>query len=218
MKEELSRAKAEIEKAEAALRIAKKPLTEIEKQPLAEIKNALEEIQKLPIAEVQKVLAEVEKERSESIKKALGAIQFASKPAFDPTKVISSFIEEQGPSAMMELVEMGQLNLASEFRARIIARIQQFESGLDQAHEVGVRLVTFGQSITFHVADIGAQDPSLITFSGEMDDGSPVALVQHVSQISFLLMAVKRPDPNAPRRVFGFEMPAKQQPDPESNS
>jgi hypothetical protein len=75
---------------------------------------------------------------------------------------------------------------------------------LDQAHEVGVRLVNFGQTIVFSLERMGYSDPSLITFAGTMEDGQPVELVQHVSQISILLTKIARPDPSAPKRRIGF--------------
>jgi len=95
-------------------------------------------------------------------------------------------------------------NLASEFYKRLGEYIKHFEESLDEQHEVGVRLVSFGQSITFHVASLGYYNPSLISFNGRMDDGAPVQLVQHVSQISFLLTALERLDPTKPKQRFGF--------------
>ena len=95
-------------------------------------------------------------------------------------------------------------NLASEFYERLIKMINDFDKSLDQNHEVGVRLVTFGQTITFSVEDIGYWNPSLIRFYGKSEDGTPVELIQHVTQISFLLMALKRNNPDEPKRKIGF--------------
>jgi len=95
-------------------------------------------------------------------------------------------------------------NLASEFHSRLIRMINEFDEGLNQSEEVGVRLVSFGQSVTFSVENIGYCNPSLIRFYGRLEDGSPVQLVQHVTQISFLLMALKRENPNEPKRKIGF--------------
>ena len=64
--------------------------------------------------------------------------------------------------------------------------------------------MTFGQAITFHVQDVGYYNPNLITFYGKTDDGQKVQLVQHVSHLSFLLIALPRIDPNQPKRPFGF--------------
>jgi len=89
---------------------------------------------------------------------------------------------------------------ASEFHKRLVEMIKRFDRQLDQEHEVGMRLVSFGQTITFHVTSMGYCNPSLIQFNGILEDGSLVELIQHISQISFLLMAVKRLNPN----FFGF--------------
>jgi hypothetical protein len=67
-----------------------------------------------------------------------------------------------------------------------------------------MRLVSFGQTITFSVTDIGYNNPSLIVFQGVTEDGKRLELIQHVTQISFLLMAVKRKNPDEPKRKIGF--------------
>lgn len=95
-------------------------------------------------------------------------------------------------------------NLASEFYKRIVKMINQFEEELDQEHEVGARLVSFGQTVQFHITDIGYFNPSLIRFYGETETGEKIELVQHVTQISFLLMAINKPDPEVPARRIGF--------------
>ena len=97
-----------------------------------------------------------------------------------------------------------ETNHASEFRKRLLGWIGDFSDKLDETHEVGVRLVSFGQAVVFYLIDIGFWNPSLISFSGVMSDGSPVELIQHVSQISVLLMRLPREDPSKPKRLMGF--------------
>lgn len=107
----------------------------------------------------------------------------------------------------MPVVDMPKLtnpNLASEFYDRLTKMIEEFDGKLDQTEEVGVRLVSFGQAVTFSVEDLGYWNPSLIRFYGRLEDGTPVELIQHVSQISFLLMAIKRKNPDEPKRKIGF--------------
>src|SRR5271167_685752 len=86
------------------------------------------------------------------------------------------------------LVVAVQANYASEFYKRLMKWITDFDASLDQAHEVGVRLVSFGNSVVFSLQSIGYWNPSLVTFSGVTEDGSPVELIQHVTQINALLM------------------------------
>jgi len=101
-------------------------------------------------------------------------------------------------------VELALANTAEEFCRRLVARIVEFEKTLNEAEEVGLLLVSFGQTVTIHVRDLAYHNPSLIVFVGVTDDDNPVELVQHVSQISFLLMAVKRLKPDEDRSEMGF--------------
>jgi hypothetical protein len=80
-----------------------------------------------------------------------------------------------------------------------------FDEELDQDHEVGMKLVTYGQAVTIHVTKLGFFNPSLIMFFGDTEDGDRVQLIQHVSQISFLLVALPKLNPDEPKRPFGFE-------------
>jgi hypothetical protein len=102
------------------------------------------------------------------------------------------------------IVEAVIANYASEFHKRLANWIGNFERGMDDEHEVGVRLVNFGQTIVFHLEGLGWSNPSLISFSGKTGDGEPVELIQHVSQISILLMKLPRKDPSKPKRQIGF--------------
>lgn len=95
-------------------------------------------------------------------------------------------------------------NLASVFYQQLKAMVIDFNRHLNDNQELGIRLVSFGQTMTFHVERIGYSNPSLIIFVGVSDDGHPLTLVQHVSQINFLLMAVPKPGPELPRRHIGF--------------
>ena len=102
------------------------------------------------------------------------------------------------------LVVAAEANQASEFHKRLVEWINDFDAKLDQEHEVGACLVSFGQTVVFHLDNIAYWNPSLISFTGATDDGSPVELIQHVSQISVLLMKLPRKDLSKPKRRIGF--------------
>src|SRR5258706_15687015 len=80
--------------------------------------------------------------------------------------------------------------------------VADFEATLNEEQEVGARLVSFGQSVTFHVQSIGFSKPNIVTFVGTSDGGQRVQLIQHVSQLSFLLVAMQKIGPK-PNRI-GF--------------
>ena len=99
--------------------------------------------------------------------------------------------------------------LASDMYQRIVALINTFESELPDTMQAGGRLVSAGD-ITFSIQDIGYWDPNMIVFYGELSDGSAVELVQHLSQLNLLLVAVPRQDDiQKPRRVIGFTQKAE---------
>ena len=102
------------------------------------------------------------------------------------------------------LVAVTEANYASEFHKRLVKWINGFDAALDESHEVGARLVSFGEKVIFHLRDINYWNPSLISFVGVTDDGNPVELVQHVSQISILLMKLPRKDSSKPKTPIGF--------------
>lgn len=101
--------------------------------------------------------------------------------------------------------------LASDMYKRVIALINNFEADMPEDMQAGGRLVSAG-NITFSIQDVGFWDPNMIVFYGELSDGSNVELVQHLSQLNLLLVAVKRTDDiDKPRRVIGFN--TKNEPD-----
>lgn len=90
----------------------------------------------------------------------------------------------------------------------IMERIKEFEDELDDQHEVAVKLASFGQSITMSVTDIGYSNPSTLVFYGLVGDQKSV-LIQHMSQLNFLLLSVQKADPEKPPRRIGFETPSE---------
>ena len=104
--------------------------------------------------------------------------------------------------------EIKNQNHANAFYDRLVSIIVDFEKNLNSDEEVGARLVSFGETIIMHIDDLGYWNPSLIYFYGRDNNDREVQLVQHVSQISVLLMKVPRTNPE--RERIGFKMQLKQ--------
>jgi hypothetical protein len=80
-----------------------------------------------------------------------------------------------------------------------------YQQKLDTEHEVGAMLASFGQTVQISITGIGHVGKKLIKFTGVLvGNGSPVELLQHVSQISFLLVSVPKENPEEPKRQIGF--------------
>lgn len=91
----------------------------------------------------------------------------------------------------------------SDTQFEIIKRyVLDFQASLDPEHDVGLMLTNFGQKMLMAVTDIGYEKSVLMVFRGYVD-GKEATLIQHVSQLNFLLMAVPK-DPDKPKRKIGF--------------
>lgn len=93
-------------------------------------------------------------------------------------------------------------NPAKWTHKRLGEYVKDFESKLDDEHEIGARLVSFGNAVVFHIEDIGYYGPDIITFHGFNEKKERVQLIQNISQLSVLLVAVKNMG-DKPRRI-GF--------------
>ena len=83
--------------------------------------------------------------------------------------------------------------------------IKEYESTLDASHEVGLMLTNFGSTITMQVTEIGYEESVLLVFKGYVN-GKMSTLIQHVSQLNFLLTAVEKPS-DRPKQKIGFVGP-----------
>lgn len=85
---------------------------------------------------------------------------------------------------------------------RLVKQIKAFEARLDHEEEIGGYLATGAGPDAFHIVTVGYSDPDLLIFEGLNQDGRPVQLVQHHSQLSLLLTALPKLK-EEPRRI-GF--------------
>jgi hypothetical protein len=70
---------------------------------------------------------------------------------------------------------------------RLMTQIADFEKDLNNDEELGAYLASFGREILVRISGIVYYNPYPIIFYGEeLNNCTPVQLVQHVSQISVL--------------------------------
>ena len=112
------------------------------------------------------------------------------------------------PNAVSPSVSYRDYNMADYSYEVILRRVKEFEETLDDDHEVAVKLASFGQSVTMVVSGLGFSNPSTLVFYGFVGD-QQATLIQHMSQLNFLLLAVRKADPEKPPRRIGFESPSE---------
>jgi hypothetical protein len=86
----------------------------------------------------------------------------------------------------------GRINSEEGVYKAIREYFEQFEAELDSRHEIAMCLASFGKDVDFRPEKVVFYMPSLITFIGVNDSGEKVQLVQHISQLSYLLRAVEK--------------------------
>ena len=86
---------------------------------------------------------------------------------------------------------------------KIKEQIEEFQTGLSDDVDVFVALASFGTSMIMQVTDIGYQNPDMLYFYGSIN-GNETQLIQHTSQLNFVLMAIKKEEPTRPPRRIGF--------------
>lgn len=104
--------------------------------------------------------------------------------------------------------ELALSHLADCKYYNILEEIKKFQDSLDYDHEVAIYLASFGTNMKMIVKSIGYQNPDILYFYGTID-GNDAELIQHMNQLNFLLMAVQKPNPDAPpnRIKMGFSAP-----------
>lgn len=95
-------------------------------------------------------------------------------------------------------------NPAAWMHERIVRQIMEFEKHLDLDQEVGGRFVEGPSNDSLHIENVANWGPDMIIFMGRFPDGRKFELIQHYSQVSMLLVAVRKMH-DAPRRI-GFEL------------
>ena len=100
-------------------------------------------------------------------------------------------------------IDIRNYNFA-DFQAEVILnQIKDFEDSLNPDQEVLLQLASFNERIILAVTDIGYANPSLLIFHGFVGNEKS-RLIQHVNQLSFLLLAQKNTDLTRKTRRIGF--------------
>lgn len=88
---------------------------------------------------------------------------------------------------------------------RLILCIRNFEQHLDASQEIAMGF-TGGQAGVLRIEGLGFFDPDVITFYGRDEDGAKTQLIQHVTQVSVILRALRKGQPDVPARRIGFRL------------
>jgi hypothetical protein len=88
---------------------------------------------------------------------------------------------------------------------RLILYIQNFEKQLDAGHEVALGLTGSGAGVV-KIEGLGYFDPDLVTFYGSNENGQKTQLIQHVTQLNVMLIALAVESEQAEPNRIGFQL------------
>lgn len=103
-----------------------------------------------------------------------------------------------------ELVKEIQTNNAVDISKNLYDKIVEFQEKISPTQDVILLLVSFGQSYTMVVDGIGHSGNNLVCFHGTDNSGTEQVLIQHISQLNFLITSQPKEIPEAPKRTIGF--------------
>jgi len=86
-------------------------------------------------------------------------------------------------------------------RRTLQSSIESFEAALDGDHEMAIRVAS-PSPFEFCAQEIMFSPSNIVIFKGNTPTGEPVQLVQHLSQVAFVLTAVKKARDRAQRVTF----------------
>jgi hypothetical protein len=120
-------------------------------------------------------------------------------------KTINEILGVVRPGAGPAVPPLPDRNPAEWMYERIARQIIDFEKRLSADEEVGGRFVFAPREGVFHIKDIEYWNPDMLIFEGTDGDGRPIQLMQHYSQLSMVLYAVRKNKDSGPKIGFNLE-------------
>ncbi len=105
---------------------------------------------------------------------------------------------------MVNAATIQEGSIAQIVAENLYQEIINYQANLSETEDVAMMVVKFNESITILVDSIGYIGYNLVRFGGKDSSGRPLELIQHVSQLNFLLTVVPKPVPEVPKRKIGF--------------
>ena len=96
-------------------------------------------------------------------------------------------------------------NFAKNAVEALHEEIADFESKLENDHEIGMPVVGGPAGLCIHVREIYRFGSDKLVFVGVDSDANPVRLIQHLTQLNFLMVSVPKIGEKATR--IGFHSP-----------
>lgn len=105
---------------------------------------------------------------------------------------------------VIEAAKIQELTTAEPMGKFLCAEIIRYQNSLKETEDVALLLTQFNQDVIILVDEISYAGYNMLLFRGKDTVGKPQELIQHISQLNFLLMPVPKDEPESPKRKIGF--------------
>lgn len=125
--------------------------------------------------------------------------------AADISKIDFGALTARLPSVADHVRDLGPIKLPNmaEYAVKAIHKeIADFEASLDAEHELGMPVAGGPSGLCVHVRKVYRYGNDKLVFAGVDNDQNPVRLIQHLTQLNLLMMAVPKIGPVATRIGF----------------
>lgn len=127
-------------------------------------------------------------------------------PALQLTLAALTSVQKSNMSKQktIDMATIQEGSVAQIVAQNIFEEIVRYQSKLPEKDDVVMCIVQQNQSTIIHVDSIGYIGYNIIRFGGLDNSGKPLELLQHVSQLNFLLRVEPKPNSEVPKRRIGF--------------
>ncbi len=119
-------------------------------------------------------------------------------------------INSDRPSPLEKLEETiasaPQVNPAKWVYNQLTELVEEFEAGLNDEQEIGLKIISLGNAEIYYVQRIDYRNPYLLVFHCLTPNGNKATLIQNYSQLNFLLIALPKLNTQKSARRIGFSM------------
>lgn len=179
----------------------KNPFSALEQSVMAE-KSLFKSEKILKMLDAASIAAKQFQKQEEMMKKLMNPLDLNNSD--EPIVIGEPVINNNIPKLNIENIIPKDYTLASYKYETLMEEIKAFQEELSDDLDVMVKLVSFGESMILSIDTISYQNPDILFFYGTNNDGNPIELIQHMSQLSFLLLAVNRTNTSTPPHRIGF--------------
>lgn len=129
-----------------------------------------------------------------------------STPALQLTLAALTSVQKSNMSKQktIDMATIQEGSVAQIVAQNIFEEIVRYQAKLPEKDDVVMCVVQQNQSTIIHVDSIGYIGYNIIRFGGLDNSGKPLELLQHVSQLNFLLRVEPKLSPEVPKRRIGF--------------